>query len=144
MASSKRTAVPVSRKQRLLVVDDKESITLLLKLLLEEEGFEVQVAHSAQAAKKALAKERFDLLLCDVIMPGEDGFDLVHQLKKDRRTRDLPALFVTSKDEKEGGLTGYLAGGDDYISKPFERRDLLAKVRALLAGKTPGVRSTRE
>jgi len=122
---------PMSKK--ILVVDDEPAILELERRILVEEGsFEVATAESAQAALDALAEDRFDLILLDVMMPDVNGFDLCRQIKQDPRSKDIPVVFVTAREGGEALLEGYESGGAMFIAKPISVQKLLAIVGTML------------
>jgi two-component system phosphate regulon response regulator OmpR len=113
----------------LLVVDDDERLGQLLKRYLGDAGFRVTVAGDAAAARGQLAAFHFDLLIVDVMMPGETGLSLVADL---RRTSRVPVLMLTAMGEPSDRIAGLEAGADDYLAKPFEPRELLLRIGAVL------------
>jgi DNA-binding response OmpR family regulator len=119
--------------KKILVVDDEPSILELERRILVEEGaFEVTMAESAQAALDALAKDRFDLILLDVMMPDVNGFDLCRQIKQDPRSKNTPVVFVTAREGGEALLEGFESGGAMFIAKPISVQKLLAVVGTML------------
>lgn len=116
---------------RILVVDDEEDLCEILQFNLENEGYEVDTANSAE---EALKKEidSYDLLLLDVMMGEISGFKMASLLKKDKKTTDVPIIFITAKDTENDTVTGFNLGADDYISKPFSLREVAARVKAVL------------
>lgn len=113
----------------LLVVDDDERIRGLLQKFLIRNGFLVSVARDAAQARRLLAGLEFDMLVLDVMMPGEDGIELTRDL---RRTMTLPILLLTAKGEAANRIEGFEAGADDYLVKPFEPKELLLRINAIL------------
>ncbi len=113
----------------LLIVDDDERIRDLLRKFLMRHGFLVSVARDAAHARRVLAGLDFDLIVLDVMMPGESGVDLTRTL---RESRDTPILLLTAKGEAEDRIEGLEAGADDYLPKPFEPRELLLRINAIL------------
>lgn len=113
----------------LLVVDDDDRLTALLKRFLADNGFRVTIANDAAAARARLESFHFDLLIVDVMMPGETGLDLVRVL---RRTNRVPVLMLTAMGEASDRIAGLEAGADDYLPKPFEPRELLLRIGAVL------------
>ena len=113
----------------LLIVDDDERIRDLLRKFLMRHGFLVSVARDAAHARRVLAGLDFDLIVLDVMMPGESGVDLTRTL---RESRDTPILLLTAKGEAEDRIEGFEAGADDYLPKPFEPRELLLRINAIL------------
>lgn len=116
-------------KAHILVVDDDERIRSLLQKFLMRHGFLVTTAREADHARRLLAGLDFDLLVLDVMMPGEDGISLCRDL---RRRRATPILLLTAKAETEDRISGLEAGADDYIAKPFEPKELLLRINAVL------------
>lgn len=114
---------------RLLVVDDEPSIREPLAEYLTANGFAVDVAESAAAAREVLGAKSIDLVVLDVMMPGEDGFDFVRTL---RSKVSLPVIFVTARTDDTDRIVGLELGADDYLVKPFNPRELLARIKAVL------------
>jgi two-component system phosphate regulon response regulator OmpR len=113
----------------LLIVDDDERIRGLLQKFLIRNGFMTTAARDAAHARRLLAGLDFDLIVLDVMMPGEDGLSLTRDL---RQTLSTPILLLTAKGEADDRITGLEAGADDYLPKPFEPRELLLRVNAIL------------
>lgn len=116
---------------RILVVDDEEDLCEILKFNLENEGYEIDTANSAEEALK-MDISSYDLLLLDVMMGEISGFKMARMLKNDEKTAHLPIIFLTAKDTENDMLTGFNLGADDYISKPFSIRQVIARVKAVL------------
>lgn len=116
---------------RILVVDDEEDLCEILKFNLENEGYEVDTANSAEEALK-LDISSYNLLLLDVMMGEISGFKMANVLKKDKKTASVPIIFITAKDTENDTVTGFNLGADDYISKPFSLREVVARVKAVL------------
>ncbi|MCE2615513.1 response regulator transcription factor [Phocaeicola oris] len=115
----------------ILVVDDEEDLCEILKFNLETEGYSVDTVNSAEEALK-LDLGKYDLLLLDVMMGEISGFKMANMLKKDKKTANVPIIFITAKDTENDTVTGFNIGADDYISKPFSLREVSARVRAVL------------
>ncbi len=113
----------------LLIVDDDERIRDLLKKFLMRSGFLVTSARDAAHARRVLSGLDFDLIVMDVMMPGEDGVSLTRAL---RETHTTPILLLTAKGETEHRIAGLEAGADDYLAKPFEPKELLLRINAIL------------
>ena len=113
----------------LLVVDDDTRLRALLRRYLSENGFRVTTAADASEARKQLGGFAFDLIVLDVMLPGESGLDLTRDLHRERR---LPVLLLTAMAEPEDRVNGLELGADDYLSKPFEPRELVLRIRKLL------------
>ena len=116
-------------EQHILVIDDDERLRLLLRRFLEESRFRVTDVGSASDARKVLDGLAFDLLIVDIMMPGENGLEFLADLRKKNA---VPALFLTAMAETEHRITGLESGADDYISKPFEPRELVLRIRSIL------------
>ena len=116
---------------RILVVDDEEDLCEILQFNLETEGYQVDVAYSAEEAmKKDLTV--YNLMLLDVMMGEISGFRMARTLSENPKTACIPVIFLTAKDSETDRLTGFNIGADDYISKPFSIREVLARVKAVI------------
>ena len=124
----------VEGASHILVIDDDDRIRSLLKKYLRENGFRTSVASNAQEARKLMDAVDFDLLVLDVMMPGESGFDLT---KAVRAASNVPILLLTARGLPEDRIEGLERGADDYLSKPFEPRELLLRINALLRRTRP-------
>src|SRR6516165_2799593 len=118
----------------LLVVDDDRRIRDLLSRFLFAEGYRVTTAETAADARAKLAGLRFDLLILDVMMPGETGFDLARAL---RAASSVPIIMLTTRDEAQSRIEGLTIGADDYVSKPFEPRELSLRIASILRRARP-------
>ena len=118
-------------KHKILVVDDEESLCEILQFNLEVEGYEVDVAYSAEQAL-GMHPERYSLILLDVMMGEMSGFRMARLLKDDPATAKVPVIFCTAKDSEDDTVAGLNLGADDYIAKPFSVREVLARVRSVL------------
>jgi two-component system OmpR family response regulator len=114
---------------RILIVDDDQDICSLVKSYLERSEFEVEVAHDGSMAKSAVARSPFDLLLLDVMLPGQGGLELCREF---RSASDVPIIMLTAMGQLADKVTGLELGADDYVVKPFEPRELVARVRSVL------------
>jgi len=117
---------------RILVVDDTADNTRLLADLLERQGYRVIASASGAEALTALARDPYDLILLDVVMPGMDGYEVCRRVKQDTRFAALPVVMVTALDAKQERVKGLEAGADDFLSRPISSPELLARVRSLL------------
>ena len=124
---------------RILVVDDEEDLCEILKFNLETEGYLVDTANSAEEALK-LDLTQYNVLLLDVMMGEISGFRMASMMKKNKDTANIPIIFITAKDTENDTLTGFNLGADDYISKPFSLREVLARVKAVIR-RTAGVQN---
>ena len=116
---------------RILVVDDEEDLCEILKFNLEIEGYLVDTANSAEEALK-MKLTNYHLILLDVMMGEISGFKMTNSLKKDKDTAHIPIIFITAKDTENDTITGFNLGADDYISKPFSLREVIARVKAVI------------
>lgn len=116
--------------KKILVVDDEAPIREILQFNLENAGYEVETAASAEEALEILSDDH-SLILLDVMMGGMSGFKMVQVLRKERES-EIPVIFLTAKSDQNDLLTGFSAGADDYISKPFSIQEVLARVNAVL------------
>nr|MDA8252247.1 response regulator [Rhodospirillales bacterium] len=114
----------------ILVVDDDARLRGLLSRYLGEQGFRVQTAEHAAEAREQMRFLQPDLLVLDVMMPGEDGLTLTQSLRRERS--GVPVLLLTARGGPEDRIAGFEAGADDYLPKPFDPRELLLRIRALL------------
>ncbi|MFQ2259883.1 response regulator [Aeromonas dhakensis] len=114
---------------KILLVDDDLELTQLLTEILTLEGFQVTVAEDGEEGLQRLAEQHFNLVLLDVMMPKLNGFAMLTRLRK---THDTPVLMLTARGDSQDRVNGLEAGADDYLAKPFDDRELLARVRAIL------------
>jgi two-component system phosphate regulon response regulator OmpR len=120
------------RERHLLVVDDDDRIRELLKEYLARAGFRVTAAADAASARRLLGVLDFDLLVFDVMMPGEDGFSLIRWVRGAAASRQTPVLMLTARDGAGDRIEGLSLGADDYLAKPFEPQELLLRIEAIL------------
>ncbi|MDB2324043.1 response regulator transcription factor [Alphaproteobacteria bacterium] len=118
----------------ILIIDDDERLRLLLRRFLEESGFRVSDVASTLEARQILTLLAFDMLIIDIMMPGETGLEFLTDLRK---SNPVPALFLTALAETENRIQGLELGADDYMSKPFEPRELVLRIKSIL-GRTRG------
>lgn len=119
-------------KHKILIVDDEPHIIELVKFNLEITGFKVLEATDGQKAIEITKKEKPDLVLLDLMLPIIDGFEVCRILRKNSETREIPIIMLTAKSEEVDKILGFEIGADDYITKPFSPRELVARVRAVL------------
>lgn len=118
-------------KLNILVVEDEDAIREMLMMVLEQSDFQVIVVASAEKALLALAEKLPDLILLDWMLPGISGVELARRLKKDDGYSDLPIILLTARGEEEDKVRGLEIGADDYITKPFSPKELIARIRAV-------------
>jgi two-component system phosphate regulon response regulator PhoB len=121
----------------ILVVEDEPAIRELLKVNLEDAGYEVREAEDAEAARSALNEVLPDLLLLDWMLPGQSGLALARQLRGTMRTRDLPIIMLTARSDEADKVAGLEAWVDDYVTKPFSPRELKARIKSVLRRRAP-------
>ena len=125
-------------QKQILVVDDERDLCDILLFNLRSAGYQAEAVYSAEEAlqqidnRKSSNSNLFDLLLLDVMMPGMSGFELARRLKEDEQARQIPIIFITAKDTEDDTLRGFGLGADDYVTKPFSVREVVARVKAVL------------
>lgn len=117
---------------KILVVDDEKDLCEILQFNLENEGYDVEVTYSAEEALE-MDLASFNLILLDVMMGQMSGFKMASIMKKDKATKHIPVIFLTARDKENDMLTGFSIGADDYISKPFSIKEVVARVKAVSA-----------
>jgi DNA-binding response OmpR family regulator len=122
---------------RLLLIDDDARLTTMVGDYLRGAGFNVEAAHTLAEGRERLAHGQYDALLLDLMLPDGDGLDFTRSLRAEPRTRRLPLLMLTARGEPMDRIVGLELGADDYLGKPFEPRELLARVKALLRRAQP-------
>lgn len=120
------------KKARILVVDDEPDVVEVLKQHLQREHYEVATAGDGEAALAEVRKKSPDLVILDLMLPGLDGLEVCRRLKSDPRTSTIPVIMVTAKAEETDAVIGLAQGADDYVRKPFLRKELVARVAARL------------
>jgi len=119
-------------KGHILVVDDEEDLLELVAYNLRREGYEVDCVTTGETALRAARSKRVDLIILDLMLPGADGLEVCRALRSDPQTRDIAIVMLTAKGDEADVVAGIELGADDYISKPFSPRVLLARIRAVL------------
>ena len=122
-----------ARKKKIMVVDDVMSNVLLVKILLTNEGYDVCTAGSGMECVESASKEKPDIILLDVMMPDLSGFDATVMLKKDPNTWDIPIMFLTALNNSKDLVHGFKIGASDFLSKPFNKEELIVRVKSVLA-----------
>ncbi len=118
---------------KILIVDDSNAQLYSLSKLIKSRGHDVLVAETGEAAIEKAKTEMPDLILMDVVMPGMSGFQATRQLSRDSQTKDIPIIYVTSKDQETDRIWGLRQGATDYITKPVNEKDLLKAIDQSLA-----------
>ena len=119
-------------QKRILVVDDEQDLCEILLYNMKAAGFQAEAAYSGEEAMEK-DPSQYDLLILDVMMPGMSGFELAERLKAEEQTSHIPIIFLTAKDTEDDTLQGFGLGADDYVTKPFSVREVVARVKAVLA-----------
>jgi len=116
----------------ILVVEDEEAIREMLVMALEQTGLSVIAVSSAEQAQQALAENMVDLMLLDWMLPGISGIELARRLKNDSGYKELPIILLTARGEEEDKIRGLEIGADDYVTKPFSPKELIARIKAVM------------
>ncbi|MEA1968188.1 MAG: response regulator transcription factor [Thermodesulfobacteriota bacterium] len=119
------------QKNKILIVDDEEDIIELVKYNLEKEGYETLSALSGEEALKIAMKSQPDLMVLDLMLPGIDGLEVTQKIRADNEINQMPIVMLSAKGEESDIVTGLELGANDYISKPFSPRELVARIRAI-------------
>ena len=117
---------------RILVIDDEKDLIELVRYNLEKEGFVVRSAQDGESGLEAARKESPDIILVDLMLPGIDGLDVCRSLRSDGRTARIPLIMLTAKSAEADRILGLELGADDYVTKPFSPRELIARIKAVL------------
>lgn len=115
----------------ILLVDDSKTELMVLSDLLTRQGYGVRTADSAEAAYRCLSEKTPDLILMDVVMPGQNGFQLTRAISRDPKFASVPIILCTSKNQETDRVWGMRQGAKDYVTKPVDSKELLAKIQAL-------------
>ncbi|MGD8914621.1 MAG: phosphate regulon transcriptional regulator PhoB [Candidatus Thiodiazotropha sp.] len=122
---------------RILAVDDEPAVGEMLRFILEQDGFQADFVEDATQAINQIRKFKPDLILLDWMLPGMSGLELAGRLKKDRETASIPIIMLTAKGEEDDKVRGLDIGAEDYVTKPFSARELLARIRSILRRVSP-------
>ncbi len=120
-------------KKKILVVEDEESLLKLESILLTSKGYEVKGVSNGQEALDAVAEEKPDLILLDIMLPEIDGFEVCRRIKSDENTRDIPVIMLTAKKSREDMARGEKVGADWYITKPFKSAMVIETIQRFLS-----------
>jgi CheY-like chemotaxis protein len=123
-------------KKKILIVDDEEVIRKFLKIHLAKLGYEVTEAADGVQAMEQLGKDDFDLLICDILMPKKDGWEVIKEMKSNPKTKAIPVIILTAKNEDSDMFKGYDLGANYYMTKPFTKAQLIYGLK-LMFGETP-------
>ncbi len=127
---------------RVLIVDDDKQIVRVVRAYLEREGFDVQYAYDGETALHIIRRERPDLVVLDLLLPGRDGWEITRIMRSDEALASIPIIMLTARVDDTDKIVGLELGADDYVTKPFNPREVVARVRAVLrrAGAAPSRR----
>ena len=119
-------------KKKIVIVEDEYDIQELLKVSLTKESYDIKIFQTANSLKESVYENEYDLMILDLMLPDADGLDLCKEFKMDSRTKDIPIILLTAKSDEFDKVLGLELGADDYITKPFSVRELVARVKAVL------------
>lgn len=119
-------------KRRILIVDDEADLVELVSYNLKKEGFAVDAANDGESALKKIRREGYDLLVLDLMLPGLQGLEMCRIIRNDQKTAGLPVIMLTAKGEEVDKILGLEIGADDYVTKPFSPKELIARIKAVL------------
>jgi len=124
-------------KLRLLIIEDEAHIRDMVRFALERADFTIDEAQDAQEARQSIANYLPDLILLDWMLPNQSGLDLLRQFKKNEQTRDVPVIMLTARTDETDTIKGLNSGADDYITKPFSPKELIARIKAVIRRTLP-------
>lgn len=122
----------MSHKKRILLIEDEEDIAALIKLQAEVAGYKMHVEVDGINGYRAIEREKPDLVLLDIMLPGQNGFDVCHKMKANPELRNIPVIILTAKTEELDMILGLELGADDYVAKPFSPKVLFSRIKAVL------------
>jgi len=120
--------------KRVLIVDDEEVIRKFVRINLLKWGYEVKEAVDGLQALEQLGKDNYDLLICDILMPNKNGWEVLKEVRSNPKTEDIPVIFLTAKNEESDMFKGYELGANYYITKPFSKDQLLYGLKLMFGG----------
>lgn len=135
--------MPVNANQRILVVDDDKEIVRLVRAYLEQAGFQVMVAYDGETALHMVRRERPGLVVLDLMLPDRDGWDVTRIMRREASLEAIPIIMLTARVEDTDKIIGLELGADDYVTKPFNPREVVARVRSVLR-RVNGTQSDRD
>ncbi len=121
------------KQQRIVVADDDPIVIKFLSAIFKDEGYEVRAADDGEKALRLIREARPDLVILDLVMPYRDGFEVCQQMRSAAETRDVPVIILSMKEKEQDALHAFDVGADDYIRKPFNALELLARARKLMS-----------
>jgi DNA-binding response OmpR family regulator len=138
------SGVSAQRAERVLVIDDEQDVAELIRYNLAKEGYDVRVARNGTDGLSQAKESRPSLILLDIMVPQLNGWEVCRRLKRDPDTRDVPVIMVTGRVEEGDKVLGFEMGADDYVTKPFSPRELLARMRAVMRRGRPDDAASRK
>jgi DNA-binding response OmpR family regulator len=126
--------------KKVSVVDDEDTIRKFLKIHLVKDGYDVKEAADGEEAIDQLKRERFDLMICDLMMPKKNGWEVIREVRSHSTTKRLPVIILTAKNEDEDMFKGYSAGANYYITKPFTKSQLFFAINLIFDKKASGIK----
>lgn len=127
--------------RKILIVDDEEVIRKFVKIHLLKLGYEVAEAADGEQAMEQLGKDDFDLLICDILMPKKDGWEVIREMKSNPKTKSIPVIVLTAKNEDSDMFKGYNLGANYYMTKPFTKAQLIYGLKLMLGEATEEIRA---
>lgn len=132
-----QSAAPVAEGEKILIVDDDARLRRLLERFFDEQGYRVRAVENVEQMDRLLARELFNLVVLDLMLPGEDGLSACRRLRE--AGNQMPIIMLTAKGDEGSRIQGLELGADDYLAKPFNPRELLARIKAVLRRQAPVV-----
>ncbi len=133
----------MTHKKRILLIEDEEDIASLIKLQAEISGYKLHVEVDGINGYRAVEREKPDLVILDLMLPGENGFDVCRKIKNNSELKNIPIIILSAKSEELDVILGLELGADDYVPKPFSPKILFSKIKAVLRRGTPAEKATR-
>jgi CheY-like chemotaxis protein len=127
--------------RKILIVDDEEVIRKFIKIHLVKLGYEVTEAADGVQALEQLGKDDFDLLICDILMPKKDGWEVIREMKSNPKTKSIPVIVLTAKNEDSDMFKGYNLGANYYMTKPFTKAQLIYGLKLMLGETSEEIRA---
>lgn len=131
-------------KEKILIVEDEVDIAEMISYNLEKEGYSISMYHNGKEAVDNIEEEKPDLAVLDIMLPDMDGFDICRQLRSNEDTKHIPIIFLSAKSQEMDKVVGLELGADDYMTKPFSPRELLARIKAVLRRTKKSIVETKD
>jgi len=127
-------------KKTILIVEDDTDISEIITYNLEKDGFQTVAVFDGDAVNEAIAQHAPELIILDIMLPGTNGLDVCKKLRKETATEDIPIIMLTAKSQEADKIVGLELGADDYVTKPFSPKELIARIKAVLRRRTPATK----